>query len=116
MDASSTAPEAGPEVTPGSVITSGYQNQIPRGDYFRSRRVKKGEVEKPWLKEKHPRQIWVTLFPIIGLVLGLTVTGILIWDGIRSVAKHKYCEIFSDNFTSWNSGVWTKEVEVGGFG
>lgn len=85
-------------------------------NYFRSRRVKKGEVEKPWLERKDPREKWVTIIPIAGLVLGLIVTGILIWDGVRSVAVHKYCPVYEDNFSSWNDKVWTKESEVGGYG
>ncbi|KAL1599975.1 hypothetical protein SLS59_006048 [Nothophoma quercina] len=85
-------------------------------NYFRSRRVKKGEVEKPWLERKDPREKWVTIIPIAGLVLGLIVTGILIWDGIRSVAVNKYCPVYTDDFSSWNDKVWTKEVEIGGYG
>lgn len=85
-------------------------------NYFRSRRVKKGDVEKPWLDKKDPREKWVTIIPIIGLAVGLIVTGILIWDGIRGVAVHKYCQILSDDFSSWNDTLWTKEVEVGGYG
>ena len=84
--------------------------------YFRSRRVKKGEIEKPWLDRKDPREKWVTIIPIAGLVLGIIVTGILIWDGIRTVAVHKYCEVYTDDFSSWNDKVWTKEAEVGGYG
>jgi hypothetical protein len=31
--------------------------------------------------------------------------------------NHKYCEIFNEDFSNGlNSEVWTKEVEVGGFG
>jgi hypothetical protein len=98
-----------------SGATSGYQ-YFPRGEYFRSRRVKKGEIERPWLEKKDPREKWMTIIPLVGIFLGLCVVGVLVWDGVRSVAQHKYCEIFNDDFTSWNSNVWTKEVEVGGFG
>lgn len=94
--------------------STGYRGND--ASYFRSRRVKKGEVEKPWLDRKDPREKWVTIIPIAGLVLGIIITGILIWDGIRSVAVHKYCPVYTDDFSSWNSDVWTKEVEVGGFG
>lgn len=70
----------------------------------------------PWLKKREPREKWVTAFPIIGFLIGIGIAAFLIWDGVRSVAQHKYCEVYSDNFTSWNSDVWTKEVEVGGYG
>lgn len=102
------------ETTPSPAV-SGYQNPY-RDEFFRSRRVKPEDVQQPWLDKKHPRQIWVTIFPLLGLALGLAVTGILIWDGLRSVAQHGYCEILNDNFTSWNESLWTKEVELGGFG
>lgn len=88
----------------------------PHNNYFRSRRVKKGDVERPWLHKNDPRAKWVTAFPIIGLILGLCITGLLIWDGVRGVAVHRYCEVLKEDFTSWNANVWTKEVEVGGYG
>jgi hypothetical protein len=102
-------------LTGSSGSSSGYQ-YFPRGEYFRSRRIRKGEIERPWLDKKDPREKWMTIIPLIGLFLGLCVVGILVWDGVRSVAQHKYCEVLNDDFTSWNSNVWTKEVEVGGFG
>jgi len=85
--------------------------------YFHSRRVRKGEVEKPWLKKRDPKEKWVTILPIIGIVIGLGISGFLVWDGIRSVVKHKYCLVLDDNFSQGlREDIWTKEVEVGGFG
>lgn len=104
-----------PSDAEGNGSTSSY-NYFPRGEYFRSRRVKKGEVERPWIGKKDPREKWVTIIPLVGLFLGFCITGVLVWDGVRSVATHKYCEVFSDDFSSWNSKVWTKEVELGGYG
>ncbi|KAL1874340.1 hypothetical protein VTK73DRAFT_472 [Phialemonium thermophilum] len=85
--------------------------------YFHSRRVKKGEIEKPWLEKKDPKEKWVSIFPLIGILIGLGISGFLVWDGIRSVVKHKYCLVLSEDFSNGlNSAVWTKEVQVGGFG
>jgi hypothetical protein len=85
--------------------------------YFHSRRVKKGEIEKPWLQRKDPKEKWVTILPIIGIVIGLGVSGFLVWDGIRSVVKHNYCPVLQEDFSNGlNPAVWTKEVQVGGFG
>ncbi|KAI0125340.1 beta-1,3-glucan-binding protein [Xylariales sp. AK1849] len=85
--------------------------------YFHSRRVKKGEVEKPWMDRKDPKEKWVTILPIIGIVVGLAVSGFLVWDGIHSVVKHNYCLVLQDDFSGgFNTKVWTKEVQVGGFG
>lgn len=100
---------------PPSQAVSSYHHP-GQGEYFRSRRVKPEDVQQPWLKKKHPRQIWVTIFPLTGLFLGLIVTGILIWDGIRAVAQHEYCEVLNENFTTWNDNIWAKEVGLGGFG
>ncbi|KAI0455808.1 concanavalin A-like lectin/glucanase domain-containing protein [Xylaria acuta] len=89
----------------------------PRGQrYFHSRRVKKGDVEKPWLTKTDPKEKWVTILPVLGIFVGLAISGILIWDGLRSVVKHKYCVVLEDNFDTFNTDVWTKEVQVGGFG
>ena len=85
--------------------------------YFHSRRVRKGEVEKPWLEKKDPREKWVTILPILGIVVGLGIAGFLVWDGINSVVRHKYCEVLIEDFSQGlRDSVWMKEVELGGFG
>ncbi|CAL3968348.1 unnamed protein product [Diplocarpon coronariae] len=86
--------------------------------YFHSRRVRKGEVEKPWLDKKDPKEKWVTIIPLIGLLLGFGVAGFLIYDGLSSVVHHKYCQVMTDDFSSGtlNPDIWTMEQEVGGFG
>lgn len=85
--------------------------------YFHSRRVKKGEAEKPWLKNVDPKEKWVTILPIVGILIGLALSGFLVWDGIKSVVKHKYCMVLDDDFsTGLNKNVWTQEVQLGGFG
>lgn len=54
---------------------------------------------------------------MIGILAGLAIAGFLIYDGIASVVKHKYCLVMSDDFSSgFNTSVWTKEQEVGGYG
>ncbi len=85
--------------------------------YFHSRRVKKGEVERPWTKVKDPREKWVTIIPLIGLAVGLAIAGFLVWDGLRTVINHKYCPVYMEDFSGgFDTKVWTKEAEVGGFG
>lgn len=85
--------------------------------YFHSRRIKKGQVEKPWLKQKDPREKWVTIIPLIGLFLGLAISGFLIYDGLRTVVNHVYCPVLDEDFSSgFDSSTWLKEAEVGGFG
>lgn len=101
-----------------SESTSGSGTQIDeRNRYFHSRRVKPGEVEKPWLEKTNPKEKWVTIFPILAIFLGLVGSGFLVWDGIRSVVKNKYCLVMDEDFSQGlNPNIWTKEVEVGGYG
>jgi hypothetical protein len=85
--------------------------------YFRSRRIEKGKIEKPWLSNKDPREKWTTIIPLIGVFFGLAVFGLLIYDGLHSVVDHTYCSVLDEDFSSGlNSHIWTKEVEVGGYG
>lgn len=85
--------------------------------YFHSRRVRKGEVEKPWTKQVDPKEKWVTILPIIGIIVGLGISGFLVWDGIRSVVKHNYCLVLDEDWSrGFNEKVWMKEVQVNGFG
>lgn len=85
--------------------------------YFHSRRVRKGEVEKPWLAKVDPKEKWVTILPILGILVGLGISGFLVWDGIRSVVKHTYCEVLIDDFSQGlRSDIWAAEIQVGGFG
>lgn len=91
--------------------------QQPDTRWFHSRRVKKGSVERPWLNKKDPKEKWVTIIPIAGILLGLAVTGVLIWDGLRSVVNHVYCPVLQENWSNGiNNNIWVKEAEVGGFG
>src|SRR5258708_6024442 len=67
--------------------TTHAQNSIPQIDpttgakWFRSRRVKRGTLERPWKNLKDPREKWVNAIPIIGICIGLLAGGAIIWDG-----------------------------------
>lgn len=100
-----------------SLAGMGVVDQPPQR-YFHSRRVKAGDVEKPWTKNVDPKEKWVTILPLLGIALGLAISGLLIWDGIRSVVKHQYCLVYEDDFSSGvlNEKVWEREVQLGGFG
>ena len=85
--------------------------------YFRSRRIIKGTIDRPELREKDPRAIWMTLIPSMGFVLGFAIIALLSWSGYSSVSRHQYCHVFTDDFTNgFNSTIWTKHVETGGYG
>jgi len=104
---------------PSSFDSSGPSGRF--GDqsqrFFHSRRVKKGEVEKPWTKNADPKEKWVTILPLIGIFVGFGISGFLVWDGFRSVVKHQYCAVLEDDFSrGLDPSVWEKEVQLGGFG
>lgn len=119
LEALSRVGDSPPDSAPLS-RTMASSTSLPYGhgqqNYFRSRRIKKGELERPWLNQKDPREKWVTIIPIIGFLCGLAVAGLLIWMGLWTVVDHNYCAVLDEDFSSWNDKVWTKEVEVGGYG
>lgn len=89
-----------------------------RRRYFHSRRVRKDEVIKPWVKEPRERaETLIEIIPLIGLLIGIAIAGVLIWDGLRNVVDHKYCKVLVEDFSSGiNPGVWHHEIQLGGFG
>lgn len=87
------------------------------GVYFRSRRIKKGQTDRPELRVKDPMDIWVLLIPVLGLLVGFASIALLVWDGHRKAVTHRYCHVFTDDFSDgFNSTIWTKEVQLGGYG
>ena len=109
-------------ITPSSSTSSSSAvqtyRQNPSQRYFRSRRVRKGEIEHPWkLAKKDPREKWVTIIPLIGLALGLAVAGFLVYDGLRTIVNHQYKLILDEDWSQgFRTDIWHKEVTVGGFG
>lgn len=104
-----------PQSTFGGESSGVAQSSAPT--YFRSRRVRKGEVQRPWLAKKDPKEKWVTIIPILGLVVGLAIAGFLVWDGLRTVVINEYRLVLDENFSGGlDKSIWTQEVEVGGFG
>ncbi|KAF7571163.1 Glycoside hydrolase family 16 protein [Pyrenophora tritici-repentis] len=85
-------------------------------DYFKSRRVRAEDVQMPWLDEVCRRTQIKNGIVIVGFILGVMACGLVVWHSMRDVGFYHYCEAYHDNFTSWNDSVWTKEVELGGFG
>jgi hypothetical protein len=92
-------------------------NLQPPQRYFHSRRVKPGTVEQPWKDKKDPMAKWVTIIPILGILIGLGISGTLIWEGLTTVVNHEYCLKLDDDFSrGFDANIWTKQAEVGGFG
>lgn len=100
---------------------SGVSISPPGGDqppkWFHSRRVKKRIAPRTWSDKKDPREKWVTILPILGILLGFAASGALIWDGLQTVVTHGYCQILNEDWShGLDSSIWLKEAEVGGFG
>ncbi|EXJ80993.1 hypothetical protein A1O3_07281 [Capronia epimyces CBS 606.96] len=97
-----------------------HEKSIPQaGLYFRSRRIKDRNTDRSWLRpRKDHRQKWLTIIPLIGIILGFCIAGAYIFVGIQNVPVHKYCMVYEDTFSSGDLdlNVWTKEVQVGGYG
>lgn len=102
-----------PASAAGSRITLARSS---KAGYFHSRRVRKGQVDKPWLTRKDPKEKWITIIPMIGIFVGLALSAYLVYDGLKAVVTHKYCPVYSTDFSEGiDDDYWTKEAEVGGF-
>ena len=84
--------------------------------YFRSRRIAKSEIEKPWVKER--KCDWPTIIPCFGFACGLALMAVMVYLGLDSVPRHRYCLVMEDNFDgpSLNKSLWNQEVQLGGYG
>ena len=94
--------------------------QSPMGEqgvYFRSRRMQPDQRdERPERGPKDPREKWVTIIPLIGLALGLVLAAYLVVSGLFTVQHHNYTLILDENWSQFDTKIWTKESNVGGFG
>lgn len=104
--------------SPAAISVVSFAQANIRNRYFHSRRIKDPkEIQKPWLEKKDPREKWVTIIPLMGIAIGLGIAAFLVFNGISSVVNHKYCEVFVEDWSQgFREDIWTREVEVGGFG
>jgi hypothetical protein len=88
------------------------------GKYFRSRRIKKVEGQAPPKFKKDPKEKFLWIIPLSGLLLGIVITGLLIYLKIGRLSSYSYCSVLNDDFSSGtlNPSIWTAEQEVGGYG
>ncbi|RMD45074.1 hypothetical protein DV735_g194, partial [Chaetothyriales sp. CBS 134920] len=86
--------------------------------YFRSRRIRDvSTIERPWTDQKNPSRKWHTIFPLIGIFVGLAVTGVITYQGYSSVINKSYCPVYEVDFTTGGQldpNVWTKEAQLVG--
>lgn len=85
--------------------------------YFKSRRIQKGQQERPWLDKKDPKEKWVWIIPCIGIGIGLSLMAVQIFFGLQRISNHNYCVVLDESWAGgFDESIWTKEVQVGGFG
>jgi hypothetical protein len=110
--------------TPGTSTPASYQASafhlpaVGSQRYFKSRRINPEDIQKPWTEKKDPKKKWHTIFPLLGIGLGIALVALECWQGLNSVVNHKYCPVYEEDFSSGilDPKIWTKEVETGGFG
>lgn len=119
VDPFATPQGSGQNTAPGSRFPSSValHHAAAPPVYFNSRRVRKGEQERPWLEQTDLREKWVWIIPVIGILIGLGLTALQVWAGLQRISKHSYCQILDEDWSGgFNEQIWTREVEVGGFG
>lgn len=70
------------------------------------------------MDQKDPKKKWHTIFPLIGMGLGIALVALECWQGLTTVINYPYCPVYEEDFSSGilDPMIWTKEVETGGFG
>ncbi|THV51465.1 hypothetical protein BGAL_0110g00240 [Botrytis galanthina] len=112
-----TPPYSRPASTIGA--RSGFQYaEVPGTGYFRSRRVRKADAIPLPVNKKAKKEALLWVFPLCGLLLGLGLTGLIIYLKLSEITHHKYCPVLSEDFSSGalDPKIWTTEVQVGGYG
>lgn len=87
--------------------------------YFKSRLLAdKNNVEKPWAERpRSQREKVYSCVPAMGIFIGFCLAAFFVWNGYRSVSANLYCPVLTEDFRGGlDPKVWTKEIEVGGFG
>lgn len=100
-----------------STATALQEQEMDQKQYFRSRKLKSDKaMEQPWKEEKDAREKWVTIIPLAGLALGLAVAAGLVVQGLFNIEHHKYNLVLDEAWGTFDTKIWTKESNVGGFG
>lgn len=118
IEKSSHSSEASSSKASSSATSLRQHVELPEAPRFRSRRVKRDEIELPWLDKKHPRDKFTWILPVVGLVFGFAMTGLICYFRLSGVPHNSYCPVLTENFDSGtlDSNVWTKDVSLSGFG
>lgn len=83
-----------------------------------SQRLKLGDkVEKPWLNNKSRKKLKVINYIMtLAFLCGCGIIAVQLYFAWKSITNLDYCEVLVDNFETFNTDVWNREVRVGGYG
>ena len=76
------------------------------------------EGQEPPKFKKDPKEKFLWIIPLSGVLIGLAITGIMIYLKIGHLSSFQYCSILDDDFSSGqlNPNIWQAEQQVGGYG
>ena len=78
-------------------------------------------LQDPWIKEKESRVRWSWWLTFLMCWIGVGCSGIVIyfgWTGVHQILDSDLCLVLDDEFNSGSldTSVWTRDIELGGFG
>lgn len=98
--------------TCGIPLTDKEKKAVP----FHSRLLKdRVNVAKPWLLlPPDPREKWLWILPVVGLVIGNIIGAFIIYNGYKSVVNHNYCPVYEDDFhQGLDRTIWDADMQLG---
>jgi hypothetical protein len=99
------------KLQPSIFPPSGLKSTLNRDEYIPR------TIQKPWTEKKCPKKKWHTIFPLLGVGLGVALVALECWQGLSTVVNHKYCPVYEEfSSGSLDPKIWAKEAETGGFG
>lgn len=79
------------------------------------------KADKPWLANRQPRERLSAFLTYFCILLGLAGAALLCFfdlQGLQLLDESKLCVVFEDDFNSGSldTSIWTRTIELGGFG
>ncbi|KAJ3416855.1 hypothetical protein HDV05_008440 [Chytridiales sp. JEL 0842] len=107
-----------PATNPPSMGTLQRSTLARRGKIPQQDSTKSAAITRRELAERDPARKILKYFAWLGIIPGLIASGIIVYLGVQSIPKYKYCLVLEDNFDgdSINRDIWTHELSLGGFG
>ncbi|KAL6924110.1 hypothetical protein FSST1_001384 [Fusarium sambucinum] len=98
----------------------GHSSTFTVAEDKRQRRFKSsrlvGEYEKPWLKEWKREINWDSIIFYTGVVIALCLSTFIAWNTVRKIPHNEYCLIVDDQFSKFDTNIWSHEIQMNGFG